>query len=611
MENFLNYSGQIAGYPEKLVLYMIKQHLSQHGDETIAGFEQNGYRIVDWSKTPEGGSYWNNIFERRLFDKFLKDINMVWTLGDFYYGRVAIKNDGTLSELETVLKSVFPNDTVRPICMGNYYIANKTDNTKWDSCKKTDLPKQSVRKFLEQIPVPKIWTLEDLRLGNSALENDGTLEELKTVLKHVFPEDTDTDSYKMQAVWKYYSVELSNKKLWSSFDTTNLPTQSVKTFLEQIPVTKVWTLEDLRLGNCALENDDTLEKLLAVLKHVFPNDNCVSSGKLRYYYKATTAPMYWSSSHKTHLPKQSVKEFFKQLPVPKIWKLEDLRLGNCVLENDGTLEELKTVLKYVFPKDTATDSMRGDGKFYYTKVNNKTWSVLDNAHLPSQSVKIFLEQIPVQKVWTLEDISYGNCALENDGTIKELQTVLRWAFPKARRTSGGNCKFYYKMINDTMHWCASDTTDLPKQSVKEFFNRNSETAQDVTKVFLTRKQLIELYDANYCQEWKSRIKEYLSDMILATDDQTIEILSDDISTVFQKGSAEQKELLQKLGINPIDQIDLSKYPNGFYQVTIDNGTHNIEKISDKLYRKVGEDCLYFVKDIRILNMVTLELVIKK
>ena len=69
--------------------------------------------------------------------------------------------------------------------------------------------------------------IKQLREGTIALKNDGTLDELNKVLRYAFPNDVSVS----KGFTKYYFVS-ENKNYWSLFDTTDLPTHSVKEFLK-------------------------------------------------------------------------------------------------------------------------------------------------------------------------------------------------------------------------------------------------------------------------------------------------------------------------------------------------------------------------------------------
>ena len=80
-------------------------------------------------------------------------------------------------------------------------------------------------------------------------------------------------------------------------------------------------------------------------------------------------------------------------------------------------------------------------------------------------------------MYTIKDVSKGKCAVENDGTLKELREVLKLAFPKkvrmGRKSQGlgrawGEFKYYLKNENFIDDWYPGDSTSLPVQSVKDF-----------------------------------------------------------------------------------------------------------------------------------------------
>ena len=70
-----------------------------------------------------------------------------------------------------------------------------------------------------------------------------------------------------------------------------------------------------------------------------------------------------------------------------MFTIEDLKQGRCAVINDGTLEELREVLRLAFPNSNSTDGLY---KFYYAKYN--AWNCVDSCNLPTQSVKDFLNK---------------------------------------------------------------------------------------------------------------------------------------------------------------------------------------------------------------------------
>ena len=71
--------------------------------------------------------------------------------------------------------------------------------------------------------------------------------------------------------------------------------------------------------------------------------------------------------------------------------------------------------------------------------------------------------------YTIKDLSEGRCAVINDGTLEDLDRVLKLAFPQDPNKVVGACKFYFSIIST--RWSATDDYDylnLPTQSVKLF-----------------------------------------------------------------------------------------------------------------------------------------------
>ena len=72
-----------------------------------------------------------------------------------------------------------------------------------------------------------------------------------------------------------------------------------------------------------------------------------------------------------------------------IYTIKDLSEGKCAVKNDGTLEELREVLKLAFPKDSFI--LSGGGTYYYPhEYNPGRWVGNNFTNLPKQSVKQFL-----------------------------------------------------------------------------------------------------------------------------------------------------------------------------------------------------------------------------
>ena len=82
----------------------------------------------------------------------------------------------------------------------------------------------------------KKYTIKDLREGLCAAKNDGTLDEMQEVLMLAFPKDNyrfGNNAYINGA--NLFLANKSDPDRWMVADKTNLPTQSIKDFLEWKP----------------------------------------------------------------------------------------------------------------------------------------------------------------------------------------------------------------------------------------------------------------------------------------------------------------------------------------------------------------------------------------
>ena len=71
-------------------------------------------------------------------------------------------------------------------------------------------------------------------------------------------------------------------------------------------------------------------------------------------------------------------------------------------------------------------------------------------------------------MFTIEDLSKGNCAVINDGTLEELREVLKLAFPNDEGIVCVNYEFYFVSRSHNTVWVYGNSTNLPTQSVKDF-----------------------------------------------------------------------------------------------------------------------------------------------
>ena len=72
----------------------------------------------------------------------------------------------------------------------------------------------------------------------------------------------------------------------------------------------------------------------------------------------------------------------------------------------------------------------------------------------------------------IKDLAEGRCAVKNDGTVEELNKVLKAAFPNGRHASG-DATFYFK--SDNIEWIGVNYTIGTSQSVKDFLEELEST----------------------------------------------------------------------------------------------------------------------------------------
>mgnify|MGYP003398321297 CR=1 FL=1 len=100
--------------------------------------------------------------------------------------------------------------------------------------------------------------------------------------------------------------------------------------------------------------------------------------------------------------RKATQEEIDSLNLPKLYTIQDLADGVCALKNDGSREDLITILKAAFPKDnydyekSYTEDLTHDS--ICSNGNGVNWtSLLNSLNLPTQSVKDFIKQINTKK----------------------------------------------------------------------------------------------------------------------------------------------------------------------------------------------------------------------
>ena len=77
---------------------------------------------------------------------------------------------------------------------------------------------------------------------------------------------------------------------------------------------RLFTIDDLREGRCAIYNDtDSVDELQAILDYAFPEDSSISGGYYNYYFAFTSYQERWNCADSIDLPIQSAIKFFNQI----------------------------------------------------------------------------------------------------------------------------------------------------------------------------------------------------------------------------------------------------------------------------------------------------------
>jgi hypothetical protein len=83
-----------------------------------------------------------------------------------------------------------------------------------------------------------------------------------------------------------------------------------------------------------------------------------------------------------------------------------------------------------------------------------------------------------KQLFSILDLAEGKCAVINDGTVEELNEVLRLAF----NFSDSSGIFRYYQLGENDKYFPTNTTYLPIQSVKDFLNTKQNTMKNIEKM---------------------------------------------------------------------------------------------------------------------------------
>jgi hypothetical protein len=141
--------------------------------------------------------------------------------------------------------------------------------------------------------------IKQLQAGEIAVHNDGTLEELREVLKYAFPKD----GWYVHGATKYYKSNGGTQ--WISIDKTDFPSYSVKEFLKEETMEKKiigYKLTKPEYEKAANQITGTENLILYSQNYNFQIDNHFSTFQLKYFF-------HLYQKHQHHLFSSSLQEF--------------------------------------------------------------------------------------------------------------------------------------------------------------------------------------------------------------------------------------------------------------------------------------------------------------
>lgn len=143
--------------------------------------------------------------------------------------------------------------------------------------------------------------------------------------------------------------------------------------------------------------------------------------------------------------------------------LEKLTNGEIAAKNNGTLEQLREVLKHCFPKDLCTTE--GSSIFYYkSKKFEDGWYPSDKTYLPTINITQLWEELQALKAkGTQPEIWWIRVTSEN------IEVLKKWYPNKSIRLRDGYIVGYYAAENTTPHY-GFTTTGSPKGDSYDFGN---------------------------------------------------------------------------------------------------------------------------------------------
>jgi len=201
----------------------------------------------------------------------------------------------------------------------------------------------------------------------------------------------------------------------------------------------------------------------------------------------------------------------------KKYTIQDLSEGKVAVTHDGTLEQLKKVLKLAFPLDKSEPS--GSCK-YYRKYRNSYWHGFEATDLPIQSVKDFLDQEKTYpRVMLVSDANDTNLALKRVVFMEKCGKYVAWGIAETleeaeKETNAAGWKYAWELEEQTI---------FP-------FQLQPQDAQSIIDIA--------------CNDWKQKLsKNWAASIVLK---EPIEISEESYNKMYKACTQDQKELFNKI-----------------------------------------------------------------
>lgn len=191
---------------------------------------------------------------------------------------------------------------------------------------------------------------------------------------------------------------------------------------------KLFTIEDLANGKCAVINDGNKEELQKVLKAAYKNTYCAYGGIDGVNYYWTDNDYYWKNSNTNYnkLPTQSVKDFLKQLDketfvLPEKWYV--LR----TFDNAKVLNDWFNIYSTIDIKWSGNNGWMNYPKTYNKSINPNEQTLLEEKYTEitfEQFKQYILKENTMKEQFPIDKFPIDNFAVVIENNAKEIVDYL-------------------------------------------------------------------------------------------------------------------------------------------------------------------------------------------